>query len=254
MQPPKPRFYDFAAPQTDGDNVRQSSLSPPQNGHTELPNVDIDYEEQQSQTQLQTQIDPEVEQTIIRQRTHNMWGRFVPCSPHQGPELVFDFRKLSYTIGRAKNADFTVASPKVSGTHCIVTYDPENNVVVIQDLSSNGTYVSLHMHFMVSLLTSPSPRYRSMVSRCRKGVPKCCTGLPRFLWDDQARWGQKTGGSYFALLINLRYVDILYILRTSGGRFTDTVNTAGNWWWFMDRLAAARGSRQGRLWDGQSNP
>lgn len=140
------RFYDFAEPIEDEPFVqRRSSLSPEPEGEGEnvdLPPVDAEFEEPQSQTQLQTQVaDGPLPSFTTTVNVAHLWGRLYPCIPDY-PTYDLARTKNVYTIGRAKNCDIQIVSPKVSSLHCTITLrEDDGEVVSLQDHSRNGTYV-----------------------------------------------------------------------------------------------------------------
>lgn len=155
--PNEVKFYDFSEP-AEEEPSRESSLSPKGGEERQLfPDVvDPYYEEPQSQTQMQTQLENGPYPTIqLPERFDHLWGRFCPCTPDL-PTFEFHKDKSVYTIGRNRLCDFHIPSPKVSNVHCTVTFSREDNVVKIQDNSRNGTYVGIYIPFMIRCLTSPS--------------------------------------------------------------------------------------------------
>jgi hypothetical protein len=157
MMPNEVRFYDFGAP-VEEEPSRESSLSPKGGERLQLhpDGVDPYYEEPQSQTQMQTQLESGPYPTIeLPERFDHLWGRLCPCTPDL-PGFEFHKDKNVYTIGRNRLCDFHIQSPKVSNIHCTITFIPEDNTVKIQDNSRNGTYVSMHMFFVILWLISPS--------------------------------------------------------------------------------------------------
>lgn len=146
---PEVRFYDFAEPIEDEQRLRRSSLSPsPPRENLGLPPVNVEHEEPQSQTQIQTQLEEGPYPSFdFSGKLAHLWGRLHPCMPDY---QIFDLArtKESYTIGRNKQCDFQISSPKVSSTHCTITYQQGEDVVTVQDHSRNGTFVSTLARFM----------------------------------------------------------------------------------------------------------
>jgi len=67
----------------------------------------------------------------------NVWGKLVSVNPNlQNVNLT----NKAYKIGRNSNNDIAIVDVRISGTHCIITQG-ENGTVILQDLSSNGTFI-----------------------------------------------------------------------------------------------------------------
>ncbi|EGC31005.1 hypothetical protein DICPUDRAFT_157188 [Dictyostelium purpureum] len=75
--------------------------------------------------------------------TGDLWGKLVSLNPTY-PSV--EIRQNSIQIGRSlcANNDLVFSSPTVSGKHCKIYRDPtvSNNVVFVDDFSTNGTYIN----------------------------------------------------------------------------------------------------------------
>ncbi|KAG9085512.1 hypothetical protein FS749_004361 [Ceratobasidium sp. UAMH 11750] len=124
---------------------------------------DVGTDSTQPQTQPQTLPAEPTEELVIHP---DCWGLLVPCSSGQ-PSGVIQLTKRSspdaelqwpkpatvehmFKLGRGSANDFVLPGQKISSQHCILTWSgrandkpSKENAVVVQDNSSNGTFVSL---------------------------------------------------------------------------------------------------------------
>lgn len=71
------------------------------------------------------------------QSTSRVWGKLTSLNPNlENVRLT----KSIYTIGRGNGNDIVIDDIRLSNVHCILTKD-ENDIVLLEDMSSNGTYV-----------------------------------------------------------------------------------------------------------------
>ncbi|KAF8294851.1 kinase-like protein [Clavulina sp. PMI_390] len=69
------------------------------------------------------------------------WGFLRPFGTDL-PYFECKMPRLRYVVGRAANCDFVISNQRISAIHCTITYDLEDEVIRIQDSSTNGTYVN----------------------------------------------------------------------------------------------------------------
>lgn len=99
-------------------------------------------EDYESQSQQETQSTQEASQNTIPDiDTESLWGYLQPCSADLF-RLEFNHLQKTYTIGRNDKNLYVLPGVKVSNEHCKISW--LDNSVVIEDLSSNGTFINGH--------------------------------------------------------------------------------------------------------------
>ena len=71
------------------------------------------------------------------QSSDKVWGKLTSINGNFKNTLL---TKSVYTIGRGNGNDIIIDDIRLSSVHCILTKD-ENDIVVLEDMSSNGTYI-----------------------------------------------------------------------------------------------------------------
>ncbi|KAL4503246.1 hypothetical protein ABPG72_000852 [Tetrahymena utriculariae] len=102
----------------------------------------MDIEKQKNQSN-QKQEDPETDvsdhENDKQQDKSQKWGEIIPLDSRKFS--VFECLQNEITIGRAPNNVLRIDDKRLSGTHCKLIYDPQENEVYLQDLSTNGTFI-----------------------------------------------------------------------------------------------------------------
>jgi len=79
----------------------------------------------------------EIDDIYIPRPTNQIWGRLTSLNLNLKDIPLI---KSIYTIGRGEGNDIMINDLRLSSVHCIITKD-ENDIVTLEDMSSNGTYV-----------------------------------------------------------------------------------------------------------------
>ena len=75
---------------------------------------------------------------IMSSNESEIWGKLTSVNNNLKSQ---NLSNNAYKIGRNSTNDIAISDVRISGTHCILSRD-QNGTVILQDLSSNGTFLS----------------------------------------------------------------------------------------------------------------